>query len=180
MTLMQRVEKIISALLMILGAVLVLYLGEDGFLLIALFLCVSLVFYGLRSLLFYATMARHMVDGRISLYKGLILLDLGIFSLTVLNDPHVFIILYILGINAFSGIVDILRALEARKLQSPSWRMNLAAGIVSIFFALAAGVSGLVLKNLEVTTIIYVIGVFWSAAAKLISAFRRTAIVYIP
>ncbi len=46
MTLMQRVKKIISALLMILGAVLVLYLGEDGFLLIALFLCVSLVFYG--------------------------------------------------------------------------------------------------------------------------------------
>ena len=180
MTLMQRVKKIISALLMILGAVLVLYLGENGFLLIALFLCVSLVFYGLRSLLFYATMARHMVDGRISLYKGLILLDLGIFSLTVLNDPHVFIVLYILGINAFSGIVDILRALEARKLQSPSWRMNLAAGIVSIFFALAAGVSGLVMKDMEVTTIIFVIGVFWSAAAKLISAFRRTAIVYIP
>ena len=148
MTLMQRVEKIISALLMILGAVLVLYLGEDGFLLIALFLCVSLV--------------------------------LGIFSLTVLNDPHVFIVLYILGINAFSGIVDILRALEARKLQSPSWRMNLAAGIVSIVFALAAGVSGLVMKDMEVTTIIFVIGVFWSAAAKLISAFRRTAIVYIP
>ncbi len=137
MTLMQRVKKIISALLMILGAVLVLYLGENGFLLIALFLCVSLV-------------------------------------------PHVFIVLYILGINAFSGIVDILRALEARKLQSPSWRMNLAAGIVSIVFALAAGVSGLVMKDMEVTTIIFVIGVFWSAAAKLISAFRRTAIVYIP
>ncbi len=91
-----------------------------------------------------------------------------------------FIVLYILGINAFSGIVDILRALEARKLQSPSWRMNLAAGIVSIVFALAAGVSGLVMKDMEVTTIIFVIGVFWSAAAKLISAFRRTAIVYIP
>lgn len=58
--------------------------------------------------------------------------------------------------------------------------MNLVSGIVSIFFALAAGISGLVLKNLEVTSIIFVIGVLWSAAANLISAFRKTAIVYIP
>ena len=180
MTLMQRVGKILGALLMILGALFVLLTGENGFRLIALFLSAALVFQGLRSLLFYATMARHMVDGRISLYKGLILLDLGIFSFTVLDGAPVFIVLYILGINAFSGVVDILRALEARKLQSPSWRMNLAAGIVSIVFALAAGISGLVMKDMEVTTVIFVIGVLWSAAAKLISAFCRTAIVYIP
>ena len=180
MTLMQRIQKILSALFMVLCAVIVLVAGEDGLLLITLFLCISMILYGLRSLIFYFTMARYMVDGRSSLYKGLIVMDLGIFTITVLNDPHVFIILYLLAVNAFTGTIDILRALEARKLQSPSWRLNLAAGVVSIFFALAAAVCGLILKNTQILLDIYVIGVLWAAAVKLVSAFRKTAIVYIP
>ena len=180
MTLMQRIEKILEALFLVLCAVLVLRAGEQGFVLIALFLSVSLVFSGLRTLIFYFTMARHMVDGRSSLYKGLILLDLGIFTLSVMNDPHVFIILYVLGVNAFTGVIDILRALEARKLQSPSWRLNLASGIISILFALAAAVFGFILKDMKVLTVLYVVGLLWSAVTKLISAFRKTAIVYIP
>ena len=180
MTLMQRIQKILGALFMLLGAGLVLYMGEQGFLLIALFLCVSLVFSGLRSLIFYFTMARFMVDGRSSLYKGLILLDLGIFTVSVLNNPRIFVILYVLGANAFTGVVDILRTLEARKLQSPSWRMNLASGVISILFALAAAFCGFILKDMKVLSYLYAAGLLWSAAAKLVSAFRKTAIVYIP
>ena len=180
MTLMQRIEKILGALFLVLCALLVLYAGGEGFVLIALFLCVSLVFSGLRSLIFYFTMARHMVDGRSCLYKGLILLDLGIFTLTVINNPQVFIIFYVLGVNAFTGVIDILRALEAKKLQSPSWRLNLAGGVINILFALASAVFGFFQKNMQVLTDIYVIGLLWSAAAKLISAFRKTAIVYVP
>lgn len=180
MTLMQRVRKILGALFMVLCAGLVLYAGEDGFVLIALFLCILLVFIGLRFLVFYFTMARYMVDGRSSLYNGLILLDLGIFTISVMNDPRLFVILYVLGINIFTGVIDILRALEARKLQSPSWHLNLVSGAVSIFFALAGAFSALVLKDMKVLTVIYVIGMLWSAATKLVSAFRKTAIVYIP
>ena len=180
MTLMQRIQKILGALFMIFCALVVLFSGEDGLLLIALIICLTLMFNGLRSLYFYFTMARHMVDGRGSLYIGLILLDLGIFTLTVVDDPSVFIILYILAVNAFAGIVDILRALEARKLKAPSWRWNLFSGVINILFALAALVCGFVFKNTQVLIDIFVIGMLWSAAAKLISAFRKTAIIYIP
>ena len=120
-----------------------------------------------------------MVDGRGNLYIGLILLDLGIFTLTVVDDASVFIILYILAVNAFAGIVDILRALEARKLKAPSWRWNLISGVINILFALAALVCGFVFKNTQVLIDIFVIGMLWSAAAKLISAFRKTDIIYI-
>ena len=180
MTLMQRIRKILGALFMIFCARVVLFSGEDGFLLIALIICLTLMFNGLRSLYFYFTMARHMVDGRGSLYIGLILLDLGIFTLTIMNDPSVFIILYILAVNAFTGTIDILRALEARKMQAPSWRWNLLSGVISILFALAAVICGFVFKDMKVLLIIYVIGMLWTAATKLVSAFRTTAIVYIP
>lgn len=179
MTLMQRIQKILGALIMVLCAVLIVILDDDGFIVIAVILFVSLVTSGVRSLYFYFTMARHMVDGRGMLYRGLILLDLGIFSFTVLDDPRLLIVLYLLAANAFSGIVDILRALEARKLQAPSWQLSLASGVVSIALALAALFFGFVTKNMQVLIGIYIAGLLWSALLNLISAFRKTAIVYI-
>ncbi len=179
MTLVQRFKMIMSALLTILCAVLLIEMEEDGYLLVSLLLSLSLIVSGIRFLIYYFTMARHMVDGRGVFYKAVIVLDFGIFTLSVSRNYGFFIVLYLLVVRVFSGVMDILRAMEAKRFQAP-WRMTLAEGIVNLAFAAAAVVFGIVTGNLQNLTRIYTAGLFYSAAMQLVSAFRKTAIVYIP
>jgi uncharacterized membrane protein HdeD (DUF308 family) len=180
MTATQRVGKVLSAFFSVLCAWILLDLGEDGPLLVGFLLCISLIVFALRNIFFYFTMARHMVDGRSILYIGVIVLDLGIFTMSVLRYSHVFIAVYLLATYAFTGAVHILHALEARRFRAPSWRLNLAEGIAKILFALAAVIFGFICGNMQVLTAIYAAGMLYSALLKLISAFRKTAIPYIP
>lgn len=175
----QRVQKVLAALGYIGAAVLMLWLGEDGYELVLLMLGLSLTAQGIRSIVFYFNMARHMVDGRSILYKGVILLDFGIFTLSITQRAGILIALYLLGLNAFSGAVDIMRALEARRFQAGSWRLNLAEGILNIGFAVLAVAFGLIRRDMQHLTWVYASGLFYSGVLGLISAFRKTAIVYI-
>ena len=179
MTLAQRLGKVGAALLSVLAAWILLKLGEEGFLLVGFLLSVSLIAFGLRNVIFYCTMARHMVGGRSVLYIGVIVLDFGVFTMTISRHYGLFIILYLLATYAFSGAIDILRALEARRFEAPSWRLNLAEGTLNIAFAGAAVYFGLLRGNMRELTIIYAAGLIYSAVLKLISALRKTAIVYI-
>ena len=179
MTLGQRIGKILGALGALLGAWLMLEMGEEGVLLVSLLLSISLIAMGVRSLAFYFTMARHMVDGRRSLYIGVIILDFGIFTLSISRNYGLFIMVYLLAVYAFTGVMSILRALEARRFGASSWRLKLTEGIVSIAFAGAAVAFGLLHGNMAALTRIYAAGLIYAAITRLISAFRKTAIVYI-
>ena len=179
MTVMKRAVNIIIALLTAAVAVLILSLGDKGFLVAGAILSFSLIIFGLRNILFYFQMACHMVDGRRILYIGVIALNLGVLALYASQDRGVFVVLYLLGAYAFAGLMDILRAREAKSYDSPVWKQNLAEGIVEITFALAAAVFGFILGDMWALTLIYAIGLFYSALVRLVSAFRKTAIVYI-
>ena len=180
MTLAQRIGKIIGALLTVLCAWVVYRMGEDGFLLVSLLLSISLIIYGARNIIFYFTMARHMVDGRNTLYIGVIAMDFGIFTMSASENKGLFIVVYLLAAHAVSGVVSILRAMEARRLDAPLWRLNLAEGIANLGIAGAAVLFGVILGNMRNLTLIYVAGLLYSALLRLISVFRKTAIVYIP
>ncbi len=175
----QRVQKFIAALGYMGAAALMLLLEDDGYELVLLLLGFSLILQGFQAMVFYFTMARHMVDGRSILYKGVILLDFGIFTLSITQRADLMIALYLLGLNAFSGAVDIMRALEARRFQAASWRLNLAKGILNISFAALAVAFGIVRRDMRHLTWVYASGLFYSGVLILISAFRKTAIVYI-
>ena len=179
MSLMQRVRRIISALFMIICAVVIVFLGERGMALVALFISLTLILYAVRTLFFYFTMARQMVDGKGILYKGVILLDLGIFSLSVTDNTSRLVILYLLAAHAFSGAISILRALEARRFGASSWRLRLAEGLINITVAAVALVFGLFLGSVRTVIWIYATGLLYSSVISIISAFRKTAIVYI-
>ena len=145
----------------------------------ALIISLSLILYALRTLVFYFSMARHMVDGKLILFKGVILLDLGILTLSVSDNASRFLVLYLLGAHAFTGGISILRALEARRFGAFSWRLRLTEGVVNIVMAVTALIFGLFLGSLRIVCWIYASGLAYSALFKLIGAFRRTAIVYI-
>ena len=70
---------------------------------VILVLGITLILSGARSLVYYFTMAKHMVDGQTILYRAVIVLDIGVFSLSLSNIPFVFVILYLAAIHGFSG-----------------------------------------------------------------------------
>ena len=152
MTSMKRVQKVLLALLMLLCACFLVADPEDGFTVVALIVSISLTAYGIRTLFYYFTMARHMVGGKSILFIGIILTDLGVFSLTTADDPKLFLVVYLLGVHAFSGAMGVLRALEAKRL---------------------------LLRSTASLSYIYAATLFYSACVQLVSAFRKTAIVYI-
>ena len=180
MTLTQRIGKLLRALVLCLTAWAMVKLGDQGFVLVSTLLSFGLIVFGARKLLYYFTMARHMVDGRSILYLGVIAFDFGIFTLSISDQHGVFIVLYLLGAHAFSGMIDILRAREARQFEAPSWKISLAEGIANIGVAVVAVVFGLILGNMRSLTMIYAAGLIYSAFLNLLSVFRKTAIVYIP
>ncbi|MBP5743687.1 MAG: hypothetical protein J6W44_02075 [Oscillospiraceae bacterium] len=175
MSTMQRLFRILTGVLMIGLSLLLILEPESGFLIVAGLLSVSLSVYGIRYLVYYFTMARHMVGGKLLLYVSIIALDLGVFTATLFDTPRIFIILYLLGAHAFSGVINIMRALEARRYGG-AWRLNALQGAVGLLVALACV---LFLRRTDVLVYVYSAGIIYSALMRIVTAFRRSAIVYI-
>jgi len=172
----QRIKNILIGLLMILGSIILIAFPEDGLLIVAGVLSLSLFIYGIKTLIYYLTMARHMVGGRIILYIAVIVLDFGMFTMMMTNIPKMYIALYLLAIYAFSGAIDILRALEAKKYQSSAWKLKLISGIINIVIAILCVVF---IGSTNMIVYLYCAGLIYSAVVRIATAFRKTAIVYI-
>ena len=172
----QRFIQILTSLLMILLGVSMILTPEKSIVVIAGLLSLSLTVYGIRYLVYYFTMTRHMVGGKLILYVSIIALDLGVFTAALLDTPQLYIILYLIGAHAFSGAIDILRGREAKSYGGTAWRLNIVHGVISILIALACVVF---LKKTDVLVIIYAAGLIYSALMRLVTAFRKTAVIYI-
>ncbi len=166
---------IIGVVMLLMGAVLIL-VPSEGLPFVALILSVSLVVYGVRMLVYYVKMARHMVGGRLMLYIAVIVLDFGVFVWTLSDIPKIYIVLYMVAIHAFSGAIDIMRGIEAKRYHASSWKLSFISGAVNIAVAI---LSIVFIRSVNVIVILYALGLIYSAITRIISAFRRTAIVYI-
>ena len=116
-----------------------------------------------------------MVGGRTSLYIGVIMLDLGIVTATLTDVPHFIVMLYLIAIHAFSGIVEVLRALEAQRYKS-SWRLKLSHGLLNIVIAIACIVF---IRHMHIAVVVYCSGLIYSAAMRIITAHRTRRLAYI-
>ena len=172
---LQRIANLALSLLMIACGVVLLLDPEEGLFAVAFVLSLALVLYGARMLMYYVTMARHMVGGLSLLFISVITIDIGAFSLTVIDDPRLSIVLFLVSYNAFTGILDIARGLEAKSLES-SWMPSVAHGLVNIVLAVLCLVF---VSSDEIVVAIFCICLFYSAIIRLISVFRRTEIIYI-
>lgn len=175
----QRVKKFLAGLAMLLGSFILSVNPEDGYYLIVIILSISLLVLGIRSLFYYFTMARNMVGGRAILYKALILTDLGIFTMTVITIPKAYLVCHLLISHGFSGIVDMLKAYEDKKMEASSWRMSFLYGFGNLLISIAALCCAIARLDWIVVDI-YSAGLAYSGIMQMVSAFRRTAIIYIP
>ena len=178
MTLYQRIKRILFSLCMLAVAVLFLkYHKEDwAYLAVVGILSTGLLIAAIRYMIYYFTMARHMVGGKIILIEGVIILDFALITFSLANVPRIYILLYLIGVHAFTGAVEILRAMEARRTVASHWRLKFFHGTVNIILAIACLAF---IREPETALIIYSLGLMYSAVVRLFDAFRKTAFIVI-
>lgn len=176
MTRLQRVEGILKGLIMIGFAIVLMTNLREGCKLIMDVLPVVLMVPAVSMLFFWFTMARFMVGGRVALFRGVILLDLAVFTTTLDNVRDFYIILYLVLIHAFAGLIEMLRASEAYSGGASSWRLKAAHGIMDIAIAIACI---FFIHRIHIAIMIFGFGLIYSGILSIISACRRTKLVFI-
>ena len=142
---------------------------EVGYRIVIGILGTWLLVYGIRTLIYFFTMTRHMVGGKLILYKGIILTDFGYLTASIYDAPKIYVLIYLVIIHAFSGLVEVLRAFE-QKHYGAGWKIKLAHGIVNILMALACIVF---MQKTATACIIYGIGIIYSAIIRIETAFQK-------
>lgn len=170
-----RILHILIAVGLICIAVLLYFLGEDGPNVIALIMGVTLAIYGIRCLVAYFLKFRYIIGGRMQLYIGIIVMDLGLLIIGSFNGSGILILIYLLGFRLVMGVIGVARALE-RKKSGASWKIRLAGGIISLLTVL---VGIIFFREPEVVVDIYCIGLLISAVEHIVTAFRRDKVVSI-
>ena len=165
MTKFQRLKNLIYGLLLIASGMILLYIPKNAFVLLLLLLSATLLLSGINTLVYYFTMARFMVDGKMMLYKA-----------SLVDVPRQFVLVYLIGVHAFSGLVELLRAMEARRYGGKNWRLKMGHGLVNVVTCI---ICVIFLNHTNTVIIVYALGILYSGVLTLVSAFRRTAFVYI-
>ena len=177
MTVFQRITKVLLSLCMFSVALFfILFPSDKAYMIVVGILSLGLAIVGIKDIAFYFSMARHMVGGKMILVQGVIILDFAIITGSLADVPKVYILLYLIGIHAFSGVVEVLRAMEAKRTVEGPWKLKFSHGIVNFVLATACLVF---IRHSNTALIIYSIGLMYSAVIRLFSAFRKTAFVII-
>lgn len=172
----ERLQSLAIGIVMILLGVTMVISPDDGYDAVIFVYGAAMTFAGLRMLWFFFRLARYMVGGRIMLYLGSIYLDFGVYTLTLQDVPRFYILLYLSACHLFAGLVDILRALEAKKLGAGAWKLNASFALGNIGMAVLCLIF---IRRTEAVVYIFSAGLLYSALVRIYSAFRRTAVIYI-
>ncbi|MBQ6456142.1 MAG: DUF308 domain-containing protein [Mogibacterium sp.] len=180
MTKLGRVTRVFTGIIIMLFAVILFIMPpEDGIRAIAGIMSLMFTIRGIQTLFYYVSMARSMVGGKFMLYRGIIYLDIGIFTTSMTNTQPIYVILYLAAVHTFSGVINLLRIKESRSVGSKGWRMHALLGITNFILAWILIAGGFITHSLNTILYIYAGGLVYTAVMRIISAFRRTAIVYI-
>lgn len=171
-----RIWNVLTGLLVIMISGIMFAVPDIGYGLATGILGCVLVFNGFKQLIYYLSMGIHMVGGKMILYRALITLDLGVFTLAIQGTGQRYIMLYFVMYYIFSGIISIFRALEARGFDAGSWKWSLLNGIYDMALAFIC----LIHNNSEHLMLeILCLGLVISALTRIAMAFRKSAIIYI-
>ena len=172
----QKIRSITTAIVMLAAAIYLFIEPEGGYVLVITLLGLTFLGYGLGTLIYFVTMARHMVGGKMILLQGVLILDFAMFTGTLSGVPRFYAMLYLIGAHAFTGVVEVLRAIEAKSTVEGSWVPKLLHGVINILLALLCVIFS---ADSGTAVTIFSISLIYSALMQMISAFRRTAFVLI-
>ena len=109
-----------------------------------------------------------------SLFQRIKSVMIGVGSLSTV--PKMYIFLYLIFVHAFSGVVEILRAMEAKSTVEGPWKLKFIHGLINLAMAMTCLIF---IRNQNVSIMIYSIGLIYSAIVRIITAFRRTSFILI-
>ena len=177
MTVFQRIRGVfVGVLMLVFAVILIVNPSDDIYMLLIIILALGLAISGIKDIIFYFTMARHMVGGKMILVQGVIVLDFALLTGSLSDVPKFYVLLYLIGVHAFSGVVETLRALESKRSVEGPWKLKLSHGIVNFLLAAACLIF---IRHADTALIIYGIGLLYSAIMRIITAFRKTAFMVI-
>ena len=175
MTKTRRIVNIVAGLFMILVAFLLAVDANQTYPTVIFILGITTLISSIQSMVYYISMARHMVGGRTILYRSIIMLDLSLFTLSLTDVPLYCIVLYLAGIHIFAAFVDIMRSIESMRLRAPSWRLSFISGLVNLILGVLCIVF---IENVTVAVGIYSLGLAYSGMTRIIQAFRKNKTLY--
>ena len=175
MSKIRRIGSIVLSLLMVAAGILLLADPKEALMYVALVLGLWLLLSGIRRLVYYFTMARHMVGGLSLLFIAVIALDIGGLSIMLLDQPKLAIVMYLVGYNTFTALVGIVRVVESKMIDS-RWKASLLHSIVNLVLAVSCLVF---IRSDQIVIAIFCIGLFYAAGVRFVRAVRPTEIIYI-
>ena len=118
-----------------------------------------------------------------SYMPDLIILDLGLFTLSMAatvsaSEPYI-ILFYLLNIYAFAGVISIMRSFEEKNNGLRSWKRKLFSGIFMILYSVTLVVLSIAFKDYVILKYGYCISLVYAAFVRIMTAFKKTAVVYI-
>lgn len=172
-----RFRHLIAGLFIMTISILMLIFPDFGHVIALLILGLYQLIKGFQQLIYFFSMGIHMVGGKFILYRALITIDLGVFTLSIHGIGQRYIMMYFIFYFIFIGIISIFRALEARKLESGAFRVKLVSGGIKIAVAIVCLFNN---NSEDVMLSILCFGLFYIAITYIYTAFRKSAIIYIP
>lgn len=179
MSYFQHIKSFVTGILLLAVAFVIIIIPQNALDFVYLAISLIMMIYGLRLLFYYFRMARHMVGGKTTLYQAIFVLDAALFTFSIVNVADYIVLIYLLGIFAFSGAIDILRAFEAKKNGSPIWKKKIIIGVAESGFALVLVVAGLILRDVKILVYGFAVSLISTAILRIYDAFRKTAIIFI-
>lgn len=171
-----RISNVLTGLFTILISILMFAVPDLGYVLATLIFGVALMIRGIRQLLYFFSMGIHMVGGKIILYRALITIDIGLFTLSIHGTGQRYVLFYFSIYYLFAGIISIFRALESHRLEAGSWKMKLVSGLFDIVIVVIC----LVNNNSESVMLdVLCFALIVSAVTRIMMAFKKSAVIYI-
>ncbi len=175
---MTKTRKIINVLwgvLMILVAIILMFIPEEAYPLVIIVLGIGLAIRGITRLINYFVLSSRSVGSTRLLYDGILILDLGIFTSALIDVPVFYLMIYFAGLYFFYGVIDILSAMDSKKLESPHFKYKLLQGLMNVLIAVLCIVF---IMHKDIVIFIYCGGIIYNGIVKIVNAFRKTDMVF--
>jgi uncharacterized membrane protein HdeD (DUF308 family) len=172
----QRFNAALSGFFLLIVSAIMIFHSDSGYSVVLALLTLSLLLGAVRQIHYYIIMARFMVGGWRILLQGVIVFDIAIVTASMVNIPGKIVMIYLIVLNIFNGVIDILKARETKKAEGGSWKIQYVAGCIEFVISAAALVF---INSLRAAVIVYCTGLVYSGILKIISAFRKPEVVYI-
>lgn len=176
MSVIEKIENIIIALILLLCAGIMIYDPEQGRYVVVLISGVVLTCMGIRTIFFYFTMSRYMVDGDMMLPRGVVILDLGLFSFILNSVNSFFLNLFLAVYCVVVGVLSLLDTLQEKKAGGTKWKGRAIAGVIPI----VAGLGCLFFaKTNQAFVLLFSAVLIYMAVTKIVNVFKKNKMVYI-